>query len=70
MVFFEDGSPNKDIHQALCDAERVRKAIREAETVKAASRAQSAEQTDGGDKLSAFARRGISRRSVSPGRVR
>jgi hypothetical protein len=29
MLFFEDGSPNKDIHNALREAERVRKALRE-----------------------------------------
>ena len=70
VVFFEDGSPNRDIHDALREAERVRKALREEESEKIASRAESAEETDGGDRVSPFARRGTSRRTLSPGRTR
>ena len=70
MVFFEDGSPNEDIHNALREAERVRKAMREEESEKIASRAQSAEQSDSGERVSAFARRGMSRRSISTGKTR
>ena len=35
MLFFIDGSPNKDIHDALRQAERVRKLLRDAEDQKA-----------------------------------
>ncbi len=62
VVFFEDGSPNRDIHDALREAERVRKTLREEESEKIASRAESAEKTDSGDRVSPFARRGINRR--------
>ena len=68
MVFFEDGSPNKDIHDALREAERVRKALREEEAERIASRAESVEQTESGDRPSTFARRGIQRRSLPTGR--
>src|SRR5437764_12484081 len=47
MLFFEDGSPNKDIHAALREAQRVRKILRMEESEKAASRAIRAEPTDG-----------------------
>ena len=70
MVFFEDGSPNKDIHNALREAERVRKAMREEEAEKMTRRAASAEQTDDGDDVSAFAQRGVKRRSGPTGRAR
>jgi hypothetical protein len=41
MLFFENGSPNKDIHDALRAAERVRKALREEEAEKIANHAAS-----------------------------
>jgi hypothetical protein len=68
MVFFEDGSPNKDIHAALRESERVRKALREEEFEKIASRAAAADETDGADTGRAISRRQIGRRSHSPGR--
>jgi hypothetical protein len=46
MVFFLDGSPNKDIHEAFREAERVRKLLREEEYEKIASRAQRAEPAE------------------------
>ena len=70
MIFFEDGSPNNDIHEALREAARVRKVLREEEPEKIVSRAEGDEKTDSGDRVSAFARRGISRRSFSTGRAR
>ena len=70
MVFFLDGSPNNDIQDALREAERVRKVMREEESEKTVSRAESTEQTESGERVSAFARRGISRRSLSTGRAR
>jgi predicted nucleic acid-binding Zn-ribbon protein len=68
MVFFEDGSPNKDIHAALREAERVRKALREEEFEKTANRAASVERTDGADTVRAFSRGQMGRRSRSAGR--
>lgn len=70
MLFFEDGSPNKDISDALREAERVRKAIRQREDEEAASRQAAARQADGAEKLSPFARRGMDRRSLSVGSPR
>jgi hypothetical protein len=56
MVFFEDGSPNRDIDEALREAARVRKALRDEEAEKIASvekiairLAASSGQTDEGD---------------------
>jgi hypothetical protein len=70
MVFFEDGSPNKDIHEALLEAARVRKALRQEEAEKIVSRSVvPAEQTDdGADQAPAISRRHIDRRSFSTGR--
>ena len=68
MVFFEDGSPNKDIHAALREAERVRKILREEEFEKIASRAPAADETDGADTVPAVSRRQMDRRSRSAGR--
>jgi hypothetical protein len=49
LVFFEEGTPNKDIQEALREAERVRKALRAEEAEKIASRpVASAEQADDG----------------------
>jgi hypothetical protein len=70
MVFFLDGSPNNDIQDALREAERVRKVLREEESEQTVSRAESTEQTESGERVSAFARRGISRRSLPAGRAR
>ncbi len=70
MVFFEDGSPNKDIHEALREAERVRKALRDEEVEKIATpSADAAEPTDGTDTVPSISRR-IDRRSPSAGRAR
>ena len=68
MVFFEDGSPNKDIHDALREAERVRKVLREEEAEKINARAAVAEQANGPDVVPAIERRQIDRRSFSAGR--
>lgn len=70
MLFFLDGSSNKDTDAALREAERVRKLLRQEESEKIASRAESTEQTDSGDRVSAFARRGTNHRSLSTGRAR
>jgi hypothetical protein len=70
MVFFEDGSPNKDVHEALREAQRVRKILRDEEVEKAASRATRAEQTDGADAVPAISRRQMDRRASSAGRAR
>jgi hypothetical protein len=72
MVFFEDGSPNKNIHEALREAARVRKALRQEEAEKTPSRSVvPAEQTDDGtDQDSAISRRHVGRRSFSTGRAR
>lgn len=67
MLFFEDGSPNKDIHDALRDAERVRKALRAEEAEKVTARAPEAEQAADGDSAPTFSRR-MDRRSFSTGR--
>ena len=69
MLFFEDGSPNKDIHDALRAAERMRKARREEEAAKIAIPAASAEQIDGAERLSTFARGGIDRRVLTADRA-
>ena len=78
MVFFEDGSPNKDIHEALREAQRVRKTLREEEIEKAASRATRVEQpdgtdtepSDGADTVRSISRRQIDRRAPSAGRAK
>jgi len=70
MVFFLDGSSNKDTDAALREAERVRKLLRQEESEKIERRAESAEQTDGDDGESAPARRGTSHRSLSTGRTK
>lgn len=73
MVFFEDGSPNKDIHEALREAERVRKLLREEESQDISNRAAAArvEQNDGPEAAApTISRRRIERRSISVGRVR
>ena len=46
MLFFIDGSPNKDIHDALRQAERVRKLLRQAEDEKALRPAASAPEAE------------------------
>ncbi len=72
MVFFEDGSPNKDTHEALREAAVVRKKLREEEAEKIASRSVApAEQTDDGtDQPPVSSGRRIDRRSFSTGRSR
>ena len=70
MVFFLDGSSNKDTDAALREAERVRKLLRQEESEKIETRAASAEQTDDGDGESAPARRGTNHRSLSTSRAR
>ena len=70
MVFFLDGSSNKDIHEALREAERVRKTLREEEAEKIVSRtAAVAEQTDDPDTAPAVTWRRVDRRSRSTGRT-
>ena len=72
MIFFEEGSPNRDIHDAMREAERVRKELREEEAEKILSRATVVEQSDGDDPDGApmISRRQIERRSYSRGRSR
>jgi len=72
MVFFEDGSPNKDVHEALREASRVRKALRQEEVEKIDSRSVApAEHTDDGtDQPPVVSRRRLDRRSFSAGRTR
>src|SRR3989440_11775096 len=64
MVFFEEGSPSKDIHNALREAERVRKVLREEQFEKIAHPAASAEP-GGAAPVLGISRRGIDRRSPS-----
>lgn len=70
IVFFEEGSPNKDVHEALREAEQVRKALRAEEAEKIASRTvAAAEQTDEDpDQAPAISRGRVDRRSFSAGR--
>ena len=70
MVFFEDGSPNKDVHEALREAQRVRKILREEESEKVASRVTRAEQPDDADAAPPMLRRQMDRRTSSAGRAR
>ena len=72
MLFFEDGSPNKGVHDVLREAARVRKALREEEAEKIANRAVApAEQTeDDPDQRPVMSRRGLDRRSFPGGRAR
>ena len=69
MVFFLDESSNKDIQEALRDAVRVRKALRDEEAEKIATRAVApAEQTNDADPPPATTWRRVDRRSRSAGR--
>jgi hypothetical protein len=71
MLFFEEGSPNKDIHDALRRAEGMRKAIRQREDEQFASRAADSEQATGdAEEVSGSGRRGPDRRTPSAGRSR
>ena len=75
MVFFEEGSPNKDIQMALREAERVRKALRHAEQEEAANRmarAREAARAASADpeETSAVPQRRIERRTFTSGRSR
>jgi predicted nucleic acid-binding Zn-ribbon protein len=69
LVFFLEGSPNKDVQQALREAERVRKLLREEEHEKILARAASAAQDVDGEPAPALSRR-MERRSPSAGRSR
>ena len=68
MVFFLDGSPNKDIHDALREAERVRKLLRQEEDNKVVHSAASAAEIDGAEAASPVSRR-VERRGRSAGRA-
>ena len=68
IVFFLDGSPNADIHDALREAERVRKALREEEDNKAVRPAARAAETDGTEVAPAHSRR-VDRRARPAGRA-
>jgi hypothetical protein len=72
MIFFEEGSPDKNIHAALREAARVRKVLREEEADKIASRAAvPPKQTgDGDEQPPAISRRHMDRRTFSTGRSR
>ncbi len=72
MVFFEDGSPDKSVHEVLREAARVRKALREEEAEKIANRSVvPAEQTDDdSDQRPVISRRHVDRRSFSAGRAK
>jgi hypothetical protein len=75
MLFFEDGSPIKDIHDALRAAERARKVLRQHEeeefAARAAASAQAAKaQTEDVEDVTPFTRRGFDRRGPSAGRSR
>ena len=72
MLFFEDGSPNKDVHELLREAARVRKALRQEEAEKIANRSVApAEQTDDGpDQRPVISQRRLDRRSFTAGRAR
>lgn len=72
VLFFEEGSSNKNIQQALREADRMRKALRKEEMEKAASRAAAAavEQTgedETGIAPTRFGRR-VERRGPAAGR--
>jgi predicted nucleic acid-binding Zn-ribbon protein len=64
IIFFEDGSPNKNIDEAFREAARVRKALREEEAdIIANPSVASAEQTDDGDdRIPIVSRRPVSHR--------
>jgi len=77
-MFFIEGSPNKDINEALREAERVRKALREEEYEKIVARAADAAKAaakaaqsteDGEDAPTTTVSRRVERRSA-PGRRR
>jgi hypothetical protein len=70
MVFFEDGSPNKNIQEALREAARVRKTLRQEEAEKIASHSvvPAGQTDDGTDQTPVISRRHVDRRSFSTGR--
>jgi hypothetical protein len=72
MLFFEEGSPNKDIHEALRKAELMRKAIRQRQDEEHASRVAESQPADDTEEVrtSASPRRGVDRRTYSSGRSR
>jgi hypothetical protein len=65
MLFFEDGSPNKDIHEALRNAVRLRKALRKQEDEQAADRAAAAQQAGDAEEGNVSGRRGVDRRTLA-----
>jgi hypothetical protein len=69
VLFFEDGSPNKDIHDALREAERMRKVLRQREDEQLADRAAVPEQACDAEEVSAPLRRGVDRRTPFTGRT-
>lgn len=69
LMFFTDGSPNKDITNALREAQRVRKLLREEEDHKVIRPAATAVDAEIPEAALDTARR-IDRRVRSPGRVR
>jgi len=71
MVFFQEGSPNKDVDAALREAERVRKLLRQEMEQKVASPAASAADDgamDGAEAAPAHSRR-VDRRTRPAGRA-
>jgi hypothetical protein len=76
MLFFEEGSPVKDIQNAIRAAERARKALRHQEeeefAARAAASAQAAKQVEEAEaeRVTTYARRGFDRRGPSAGRSR
>lgn len=68
MVFFIEGSPNKDVADALREAERVRKLLRQEEDEKALARARAAAEGDDSAAGSGMSRR--MERRMRPGRSR
>ena len=67
MLFFIDGSPNRDINDALRQAERVRKLLRQAEDEKAMRPAASAAEAE--DSEAAPVSRRMHRRVRGAGRT-
>jgi predicted nucleic acid-binding Zn-ribbon protein len=69
MLFFLDGSPNKDISDALRSAERTRKLLRQAEDEQAMRPAASAAPLEGEESEAVTVSRRIDRRVRGPGRT-
>ena len=69
VIFFEDGSPNRDVHDALLEAERVRKLLRHEEEEKVVSPAANAAETEGTEMAPAPSSSRVDRRERSAGRA-